>query len=142
METRVTEKKLPISQVELVSLLAMLTATIAFSLDAMLPALPQIGAALSPETPNRAQLVIGSFVLGMGVGTFFTGPLSDAYGRRTIAVWGALVYCIAALIAAFSNSLETLLVARFVQGLGAAGPASRPWPLHATCSRGGAWRRC
>lgn len=117
-----TDRKLPISQFELVSLLAMLSATVAFSLDAMLPALPQIGAALSPDTPNRAQLVVGSFVLGLGLGTFFTGPLSDAYGRRSVAVVGALVYCAAALIAAFSPNLETLLIARFVQGLGAAGP--------------------
>ena len=81
-----TERKLPISQFELVSLLAMLSATVAFSLDAMLPALPQIGDALSPEAPNRAQLVVGSFVLGLGLGTFFTGALSDAYGRRIVAV--------------------------------------------------------
>lgn len=117
-----TERKLPISQLELVSLLAMLSATVAFSLDAMLPALPQIGDALSPDAPNRAQLVVGSFVLGLGLGTFFTGALSDAFGRRPVAVAGALIYCIAALVAAFSPNLETLLIARFVQGLGAAGP--------------------
>ncbi|MGR3513750.1 MAG: multidrug effflux MFS transporter [Paracoccaceae bacterium] len=117
-----TDRKLPISQFELVSLLAMLSATVAFSLDAMLPALPQIGEALSPDAPNRAQLVVGSFVLGLGLGTFFTGALSDAYGRRAVAVGGALIYCAAALVAAFSPNLETLLIARFVQGLGAAGP--------------------
>ncbi len=117
-----TERKLPISQLELISLLAMLSATVAFSLDAMLPALSEIGEALSPEAPNRAQLVVGSFVLGLGIGTFFTGALSDAYGRRPVAVGGALVYCAAALVAAFSPNLETLLAARFVQGLGAAGP--------------------
>ncbi|MEM7752344.1 MAG: multidrug effflux MFS transporter [Pseudomonadota bacterium] len=117
-----TERKLPISQLELVSLLAMLSATVAFSLDAMLPALPQIGDALSPDNPNRVQLVVGSFVLGLGLGTFFTGALSDAFGRRPVAVVGALIYCIAALVAAFSPNLETLLIARFVQGLGAAGP--------------------
>lgn len=117
-----TRDKLPISQFELVSLLAMLSATVAFSLDAMLPALPQIGDALSPDAPNRAQLVVGSFVLGLGIGTFFTGALSDAYGRKPVAVCGAVIYCFAALVAALSPSLETLLAARFVQGLGAAGP--------------------
>lgn len=117
-----SERKLPISQLELVSLLAMLSATVAFSLDAMLPVLPEIGEALSPDAPNRAQLVVGSFVLGLGIGTFFTGALSDAYGRRSVAVGGALVYCAAALIAAFTGDLEMLLLARFVQGLGAAGP--------------------
>jgi len=117
-----SDRKLPISQFELVSLLAMLSATVAFSLDAMLPVLPQIGDALSPDAPNRAQLVVGSFVLGLGLGTFFTGPLSDAYGRKSVAVVGALIYCAAALVAALSPNLETLLAARFIQGLGAAGP--------------------
>ncbi|MEM7718858.1 MAG: multidrug effflux MFS transporter [Pseudomonadota bacterium] len=117
-----TRDKLPISQFELVSLLAMLSATVAFSLDAMLPALPQIGDALSPDAPNKAQLVVGSFVVGLGIGTFFTGALSDAYGRKPVAVGGAVIYCIAALVAALSPNLETLLAARFVQGLGAAGP--------------------
>ncbi len=117
-----SERTLPISQAELVSLLAMLTATIAFSLDAMLPALPSIGADLSPEAPNSAQLVIGVFVLGMGFGTFFAGPLSDAYGRKKIAVLGAVIYTVAALVAAMAPNLETLLAARLIQGVGAAGP--------------------
>ncbi len=117
-----TREKLPLSQVELVSLLAMLTATIAFSLDAMLPALPAIGDDLSPDTANRAQLVIGAFVLGLGFGTFFAGPLCDAYGRKTIAVAGAVLYTLAALVGALAPNIETLLVARLVQGVGAAGP--------------------
>ena len=112
----------PISRVELVSLLAMLTATVAFSIDAMLPALPDIGAALSPDAPNKAQLVIASFLLGLGGGTFFAGPLCDAFGRKTIAVMGGLVYTSAALLAALSSNLELLLAARFVQGIGASGP--------------------
>ncbi|MDJ0638452.1 MAG: multidrug effflux MFS transporter [Paracoccaceae bacterium] len=117
-----TDQKPAISQTELVALLAMLSATVAFSMDAMLPALPDIGAALSPDDVNRAQLVLGTFVLGMGAGTFFTGPLSDAFGRKPIAVIGAIVYSIAALVAALAPSLETMLIARFVQGVGAAGP--------------------
>ena len=52
----------------------------------MLPALPQIGAELAPEAVNRAQLVITSFVFGMGVGTFLVGPLSDAFGRKPVVL--------------------------------------------------------
>ena len=67
-----------LGQTEFIALMAMVVATVAFSIDAMLPALPQIGAALSPDNLNNAQLIITSFVLGMGIGTMFTGPLSDA----------------------------------------------------------------
>lgn len=117
-----TREDLPISRAELVSLLAMLTATVAFSVDAMLPALPAIGGDLSPDEPNRAQLVVGTFILGMGIGTFFAGPLSDAFGRRRVAVGGAVIYTTAALIGSLAQSIEVLLVARLIQGLGAAGP--------------------
>lgn len=112
----------PVSRAELVALLAMLTATVAFSIDAMLPVIPDIGGALSPADPNRAQLVIAGFVLGLGIGTFVAGPLSDAYGRRRVAATGVVIYTLAALLAALAPSLETLLIARLVQGLGAAGP--------------------
>ena len=111
-----------LSRTELVALLAMMTSTVALSIDAMLPVLPQIGAAISPEDVNRAPLIIAAFILGMGVGTFFTGPLSDAYGRKPVAAFGALIYIVAALFCAFAPSLEAMLVARAVQGLGAAGP--------------------
>lgn len=107
---------------EFVALFAMLFATIAFSVDAMLPALIQIGQELSPGDVNRAQLVVTSFVLGMGAGTLIAGPLSDAYGRRTIVIWGMGLYMLAAGVAAYAQSLEMLLLARFVQGLGASGP--------------------
>ncbi len=107
---------------EFVALMAMLSATVAFSIDAMLPALPQIGRELAPDTPNAAQLVIVAFVFGMGLGTIFTGPLSDAFGRKRVMVGGAALYCVAAALCTVAPSLETLIVARVLQGLGASGP--------------------
>jgi MFS transporter, DHA1 family, multidrug resistance protein len=116
----VTEAK--VSQTEFVALVAMLFATIAISIDAMLPALPEIAATLSPDAPNAAQLVVTSFVLGMGVGTLFAGPLSDAFGRKRVILVGSGLYAVAALACYFSPSLEILLAARVLQGLAAAAP--------------------
>lgn len=110
------------SQTEFVALVAMLFATIAISIDAMLPALPEIAATLSPEAPNAAQLVVTSFVLGMGLGTLFTGPLSDAFGRKRVILVGSALYALAALACYFAPSLEILLAARLLQGLAAAAP--------------------
>ena len=107
---------------EFVALMAMLSATIAFSIDAMLPALPEIGRELSPGAPNAAQLVIVAFVFGMGLGTLFAGPLSDALGRKWVMIGGAVVYSIAAALATIAPSLEMLLAVRVLQGLGASGP--------------------
>ncbi len=110
------------SRAEFIALIAMMFATIAFSIDSMLPALPEIGAELSPEDVNRAGLILTAFVLGMGLGTFFTGPLSDAFGRKRVIFIGSLLYIAAAFAAWASSSLELVLAARVVQGLGAAAP--------------------
>lgn len=111
-----------LSQPEFIALIAMLFATIAFSIDAMLPALPQIATELTPADPNRAQLILTSFVLGMGLGTFVAGPISDALGRKPVIVMGAGLYMVGALLAWAAPTLETVLAARLLQGLGAAGP--------------------
>lgn len=110
------------SRGEFIALVAMMFATIAFSIDSMLPALPNIGAQLSPDDVNKAQLILTSFVLGMGIGTFFTGPLSDAFGRKPVIYVGSALYIIAAAAAWASSSLEMLLVARIFQGIGCAAP--------------------
>ena len=111
-----------LSQGEFIALMGVMFATIAFSIDAMLPALPEIAAELSPEAPNNAQLILTSFVIGMGAGTLVAGPLSDAFGRRSIIFLGAGLYVIGALLAYVAPSLELILAARVLQGLGAAGP--------------------
>ncbi|WP_240497789.1 multidrug effflux MFS transporter [Thioclava sp. IC9] len=112
----------PLSLPELTVMLASLIATVAFSIDAMLPALPQIAAELSPDAVNRAQLVLTAFVLGMGVGTLFAGPISDALGRRKTIAGGIAIYMVGAFVAAHAQSLEALLAARVLQGIGASGP--------------------
>jgi len=111
-----------IGQTEFIALTGILFATIAFSIDSMLPAMSLIVAELTPDTPNRAQLIITSFVFGMGVGTLFTGPLSDTFGRKRVILGGAIIYVAGAILAYFANSLELVLAARLLQGLGAAGP--------------------
>lgn len=107
---------------EFIALMAMMFATIAFSIDAMLPALPDIANQLTPLEPSRAGLILTSFVLGMGIGTFFSGPLSDAFGRRKMMFCGAGLYIAAATVAWASQTLEVMLAARLFQGIGASGP--------------------
>ncbi len=112
----------PPSQIEFIALIAMMFATVAFSIDAMLPALPEIAAEITPTAPNRAQLIITSFILGMGLGTMFTGPLSDAFGRKPVVVAGSVLYVVGTALAWRAQSIEFMFAARVLQGLGAAGP--------------------
>jgi DHA1 family bicyclomycin/chloramphenicol resistance-like MFS transporter len=111
-----------LGRAEFVALMASLFAIMALSIDAMLPALPEIATALSPHSPNNAQLVVTFFVLGLGLGTFVVGPLSDAYGRKIVILSGSVLFIAGALACYFAPSLEWILAARLVQGLGAAAP--------------------
>jgi MFS transporter, DHA1 family, multidrug resistance protein len=112
----------PLPFAEFVALMAMLFALTALSIDAMLPALPQIARDLSPDAPNAAQLVVTSFVLGLGLGTLLMGPLSDALGRRRVIAFGIGLYLIGCGLAVIADSMALLLAARVLQGLGIAAP--------------------
>lgn len=107
---------------EFVALMGMMFATVAFSIDAMLPAMGVIAAELSPQEPQQAQLIITVFVLGMGIGTLFIGPLCDALGRKAVILGSAVIYVASSMLAWAAGSLELLLAARLLQGLAAAGP--------------------
>jgi MFS transporter, DHA1 family, multidrug resistance protein len=111
-----------LGDIEFITLQATLMALTAFSIDAMLPALPNIAQELSPDNPNHAQLVVTSFVLGMGIGTLFAGPISDAFGRKKVIIAGIGLFIIGAVLASIAQSLELLLAARVIQGLGVAAP--------------------
>lgn len=113
-------RRLPLP--EFVAMLAFLFATVAFSIDAMLPALPDIAAELTPDNVNRAQLILTAFMAGMGLGTLFAGPISDAIGRKPAIFLGTAIYIAATIAAIFAQTIEFLLIARFVQGMGASGP--------------------
>ncbi|MEP2782011.1 MAG: multidrug effflux MFS transporter [Pseudoruegeria sp.] len=112
----------PLREKEFIALCALMMAMIAIAIDAMLPALSEIGHTLSPDTPERAPLVIAFYVFGMGVGTLFVGPMSDTLGRRPVLLFGTGLYCVAAIICWRTDSFEMLLLARILQGVGVAGP--------------------
>ncbi|MBC7736784.1 MAG: multidrug effflux MFS transporter [Candidatus Saccharibacteria bacterium] len=111
-----------LSQREFVAMMAMLFATTALSIDAMLPALPAIAAELTPGNVNNAQLVISLFFAGLGFGTLIAGPVSDAVGRKLTLLVCAGIYLVGTVLCTVAHSLELLLFARFLQGVGACGP--------------------
>ena len=66
-------------------------------LRAMLPALPDVGAAFRIDNPNRVQTVLSVFLTGFGLGQFAMGPLSDRYGRRRPLIIGSGVAVLAGI---------------------------------------------
>ena len=107
---------------EFVIIIALNFSLIAFSIDALLPALPDIASELVPLSPNKTQFIISSFLLGMGIATLFTGPLSDSFGRKKIIFVGGIIFLFGTVLASTANNLEIVLLGRFIQGLGVAGP--------------------
>ena len=102
--------------------MAMLVATVAISIDAMLPALPDIAIQLTAKNPNQVQLILSAFIGGMALGTLVVGPLSDSFGRKNIIYVGAVIYISFSALCMFATNLETIVIARVFQGIGAAAP--------------------
>ena len=95
---------------------------IAFGTDTMLPAFPEIAKDLELLNVNKAQLIISSFILGTGVGQLISGPISDTFGRKPIITIGLIIFILACIAAYYAETLEMMLVARFIQGLGISAP--------------------
>lgn len=105
---------------EFVALMAALMAVNALSIDAMLPVLPQIGASLDIATVNEQQWVITAYLLGFGAAQLFYGPLADHFGRKPVMLAGLAGYALFTVIGAFASSLDVMIAARALQGMGAA----------------------
>ncbi len=111
-----------IGYIEQVILLALISSLIAFSIDAMLPALAHIERDLNVLDPNGRQYVIGALFVGMAVGMLFYGPISDSTGRKGPIYVGFVIFMIGCLLSILATDFNTMLFGRFLQGLGAAGP--------------------
>jgi DHA1 family bicyclomycin/chloramphenicol resistance-like MFS transporter len=107
---------------EFVARTALMISLVALSIDAMLPALQEIGADLGVQHENDAQLVISALFLGLAVGMLVYGPISDSTGRKLPIYVGYSLFVLGCLLSATATSFPMMLAGRFLQGLGAAGP--------------------
>ena len=111
-----------VSFIEFVSLMGLLTAMTALSTDALLPALGDIGHDLHIVQVNNNQLIISLLFAGMALGQIIYGPLSDTIGRKKSIYIGIGIFIVGCFVSIFSTNLTTMLIGRFLQGLGAASP--------------------
>jgi DHA1 family bicyclomycin/chloramphenicol resistance-like MFS transporter len=118
----VSTPRLALPFVEFVALIASMMALTALSIDIMLPALPEIGTALGVSSENDRQQIIIVYVLGFAAGQIVYGPLSDRWGRKPVLLTGFGIFIAGSLAALVAPTFETLLMARVLQGIGAASP--------------------
>ncbi|MGL5446663.1 MAG: multidrug effflux MFS transporter [Rhabdaerophilum sp.] len=103
------------------ALLGLLTAIGPLSTDMYLPSLPSIQRHFGASA-GYVQWTLSAYLIGFAIGQIFYGPLSDRKGRKRVMLAGLTLYGLANLASAFAPSLDVLIGARLVQGLGAAGP--------------------
>ena len=99
--------------------LGLLTAVAALTVDMSLPAIPEMVRALATDLP-KGQLIVGTFMFGMACGQIPAGLFSDRLGRLPVLYIGMSLFTLAASIAALAQSIEVMLAARFLQGMGGA----------------------
>jgi DHA1 family bicyclomycin/chloramphenicol resistance-like MFS transporter len=99
--------------------LGLLTIFGPISMDLYLPVLPALTAELR-STTSVAQLTITACLLGLAIGQVVAGPMSDRFGRRKPLIIGVIAYTVTSVLCALSPTVETLILARFVQGLAGA----------------------
>lgn len=109
---------------EFIALMAAMMSLVALSTDAMLPALPQIGADLGVQRENANQLIVSILFFGLAAGQLVLGPLSDSIGRKPAIYAGYACFIVGTLFSMFAGVFSMMLVGRLLQGIGAAGPRS------------------
>lgn len=108
---------LPLGKRELVAMLALAQALQALAIDSMLPALGYIAQDLGANDPNRRQLVVGMFLIGIGCGALLPGTLADRYGRKPVLLGSILSYSALCAACAMARDFTVLVVLRFLCGL-------------------------
>lgn len=104
------------------TLIVLLAATSALGPAAMqilLPALPVIKETFEVSN-DVAQLTLSLSMLAIALGTLFYGPLSDKYGRKPVMLLGLAITIAGSLFCFLANTIELLIVGRFIQAFGGA----------------------
>jgi len=115
------QKTTPV-KVEFIALMALLMSIVALSIDALLPALPQIGNALGEDDLSKHQQLITMIFLGLGFGQLIFGPLSDSFGRKPMVYIGFTIFIIGSIICVNTASFEIMILGRILQGIGLSSP--------------------
>ncbi len=102
-------------------LLPLLTALVAVGIIAStiyMPSLPDMAREFAVSVA-RVQTTLTVYLLGLGTGQLFFGPLSDRFGRRIVLLGGLALCAAASLACAVAPTVELLALTRIAQALGA-----------------------
>ncbi|MDM7864158.1 multidrug effflux MFS transporter [Staphylococcus borealis] len=112
-----THTKLPLL---LLIVLGVMTAFGPMIIDMYLPALPEAQHQFRSST-SEIQLTLSFAMIGLALGQFLFGPLSDAFGRKRMVLIILCIFFLATLSGIFASNLMLFLCIRFIQGFTAGG---------------------
>lgn len=105
---------------EFVAMVTTMMAMGAMAIDLMMPTFADLRVDYGLAADDgRVGWVVTSFFFGLALGPWLYGPASDRFGRRPPLYAGLTLYLICSLAAAMAPSLATMLIIRFIWGLGA-----------------------
>src|SRR5690606_7406255 len=98
---------------------ALIVAIGPISLALFTPAMPALVAVFG-TTEAMVKLTLSFYFAGFAVAQLVCGPLSDGFGRKPVTLAFMLIYLGASVFAVLAPTIELLIAARFLQGVGAA----------------------
>ncbi len=107
------------SETRFIIILGLLIGLSPFAVDMYLPSLPTIGADLG-ASPELVQQTLSVYLACFALPQLFFGPLSDALGRRVTLLLGLTVFMAGSLLCVAARDIGELILARGLQGIGAA----------------------
>lgn len=87
----------------------------------VLPVISIFALELDGATPLLVGVVVGGYALTQAIFQVPFGKMSDKIGRKPTLLIGLIIFFIGSLICAYSESIYTLMLGRFLQGVGAIG---------------------
>ena len=87
------------------------------------PSIPSIAKALNTSV-NMVKLSLAIYMVGICLTQLIYGPISDLVGRRFPIIFGVSVFIVGTFICGTALDVNILLLGRFIQGIGAGGPAA------------------
>lgn len=85
--------------------------------DIYLPSLPALSIYFH-ASDNEVQMTLFSYLLSFSLAPLIFGPLSDHMGRKKILIFGVALGTLSTFGCLFAQSIDWLIIARFLQGIG------------------------
>ena len=115
-DIRETSQRMSTRQVSLLGAFFIAVGPIAMALYT--PAMAEVVTAYD-TTNSLVKLTLTLYFAGFASAQLIAGPMSDALGRRPVIIGFMAIFLVGSLLALFAPTVEVLMIARFIQGIGA-----------------------